>query len=196
MDILQILLTDSFWAASLRIATPLIFGVLGALICEKSGVLNLGIEGIFAAGAMAGWMAVWLGAGLWGGLLAAALTDISGASKVFDRGFVTYSYESKPSMLGIRPETIEAHGAVSAEVVAQMAAGPLAHSDADIAVAITGIAGPVEGSSKPEGRVWFAISTVAGVKTTVREFGAIGRAKVRQASVEQALALLLGAIKR
>ncbi|MBL4766942.1 MAG: ABC transporter permease [Rhodobacteraceae bacterium] len=73
MDILQILLSDSFWAASLRIATPLIFGVLGALICEKSGVLNLGIEGIFAAGAMAGWMAVWLGAGLWGGLLAAAM---------------------------------------------------------------------------------------------------------------------------
>ena len=73
MDILQILLTDSFWAAALRIATPLIFGVLGALICEKSGVLNLGIEGIFAAGAMAGWMAVWLGAGLWGGLLVAVI---------------------------------------------------------------------------------------------------------------------------
>ncbi len=72
MDILNILLSDSFWAASLRIATPLIFGVLGALICEKSGVLNLGIEGIFVAGAMAGWMAVWLGAGLWGGLLVAA----------------------------------------------------------------------------------------------------------------------------
>jgi len=73
MDILQILITDSFWAAALRIATPLIFGVLGALICEKSGVLNLGIEGIFVAGAMAGWMAVWLGAGLWGGLVVAAL---------------------------------------------------------------------------------------------------------------------------
>jgi len=73
MEILQILLSDSFWAASLRIATPLIFGVLGALVCEKSGVLNLGIEGIFAAGAMAGWMAVWLGAGLWGGVLVAAL---------------------------------------------------------------------------------------------------------------------------
>ena len=73
MDILQILLTDSFWAAALRIATPLIFGVLGALICEKSGVLNLGIEGIFAAGAMTGWMAVWLGAGLWGGLLVAVI---------------------------------------------------------------------------------------------------------------------------
>ncbi|MDK3075593.1 ABC transporter permease [Sedimentitalea sp. JM2-8] len=73
MDLLQILVSDSFWAASLRIATPLIFGVLGALLCEKSGVLNLGIEGIFAAGAMAGWMAVWLGAGLWGGVLVAAL---------------------------------------------------------------------------------------------------------------------------
>ncbi len=74
MDILQILISDSFWAASLRIATPLIFGVLGALLCEKSGVLNLGIEGIFVAGAMAGWMAVWLGLGLWGGVLVAALT--------------------------------------------------------------------------------------------------------------------------
>ena len=73
MDILQILLSESFWAASLRIATPLIFGVLGALICEKSGVLNLGIEGIFVVGAMSGWMAVWLGAGLWGGVLVAAL---------------------------------------------------------------------------------------------------------------------------
>jgi simple sugar transport system permease protein len=73
MDILQILLSESFWAASLRIATPLIFGVLGALLCEKSGVLNLGIEGIFVAGAMAGWIAVWAGAGLWGGLLVAAL---------------------------------------------------------------------------------------------------------------------------
>ncbi|WP_240931658.1 ABC transporter permease [Parasedimentitalea denitrificans] len=73
MDILQILLSESFWAASIRIATPLIFGVMGALLCEKSGVLNLGIEGIFAAGAMCGWMAVWLGAGLWGGVLIAAL---------------------------------------------------------------------------------------------------------------------------
>ena len=72
MDILNILLSESFWAASLRIATPLIFGVLGALICERSGVLNLGIEGIFVVGAMCGWMAVWLGAGLWGGVIVAA----------------------------------------------------------------------------------------------------------------------------
>ena len=74
MDILNILMSESFWAASLRIASPLIFGVLGALLCERVGVLNLGIEGIFVAGAMVGWMAVWLGAGLWGGVFFAALT--------------------------------------------------------------------------------------------------------------------------
>lgn len=74
IETLEILLSPNFWAAALRIATPLIFGVLGALLCERSGVLNLGIEGIFTAGAMAGWMAVWLGAGLWGGVLVAALT--------------------------------------------------------------------------------------------------------------------------
>lgn len=74
MDFLNIFLSDSFWAASLRIATPLIFGVLGALLCERSGVLNLGIEGIFVVGAMTGWMAVWLGAGLWGGIIVAALS--------------------------------------------------------------------------------------------------------------------------
>lgn len=74
MDLLNILLSESFWVASLRIATPLIFGVLGALICERAGVLNLGIEGIFVVGAMTGWMAVWLGAGLWGGVLVAALS--------------------------------------------------------------------------------------------------------------------------
>ena len=73
IDILNILLSESFWAASLRIASPLIFGVLGALLCERAGVLNLGIEGIFVAGAMAGWMAVWLGAGLLGGVFFAIL---------------------------------------------------------------------------------------------------------------------------
>lgn len=73
MEILEILVTANFWAAAVRIASPLIFGVLGALICERAGVLNLGIEGIFTAGAMAGWMAVWLGAGRRGGVLVAAL---------------------------------------------------------------------------------------------------------------------------
>ena len=73
MEVVEILASANFWAAALRIATPLIFGVLGALICERAGVLNLGIEGIFVAGAMAGWIAVWLGAGLWGGVLVAGL---------------------------------------------------------------------------------------------------------------------------
>ena len=73
IDILQIFVSESFWAASLRIASPLIFGVLGALVCERAGVLNLGIEGIFVVGAMTGWMAVWLGAPLPVGVLAAAL---------------------------------------------------------------------------------------------------------------------------
>ena len=72
-EIVEILVSANFWAASLRIATPLVFGVLGALVCERAGVLNLGIEGIFTAGAMAGWLAVWLGAGLWGGVAVAAL---------------------------------------------------------------------------------------------------------------------------
>jgi nicotinamide-nucleotide amidase len=131
-----------------------------------------------------------------GGMLAAALTDISGASAVFDRGFITYSYASKPEMLGISPKTLAAHGAVSEEAVAKMATGALAQSDADIAVAITGIAGPLVDSTKPEGLVWFAIATASGVKTTTQEFGAIGRANVRQASVAKALNLLLSTIKR
>lgn len=74
MEAIEILLQPSFWAAAIRIATPLIFGVLGALLCERAGVLNLGIEGIFVAGAMAGWLAVYLGLPLWGGVAVAALT--------------------------------------------------------------------------------------------------------------------------
>jgi ABC-type uncharacterized transport system permease subunit len=74
MEAVEILLQPSFWAAAIRIATPLIFGVLGALLCERAGVLNLGIEGIFVAGAMAGWLSVYLGLPLWGGVAVAALT--------------------------------------------------------------------------------------------------------------------------
>ena len=71
-DALEIFLTASFWAAALRIATPLIFGTLGELICERAGILNLGIEGIMTAGAMVGWTAVYMGADLWTGVLLAA----------------------------------------------------------------------------------------------------------------------------
>ena len=75
-EAIDILTSASLWAAVLRIATPLIFGVLGALICERAGVLNLGIEGIMTAGAMAGWLAVFWGADLWTGLLVAMLTGM------------------------------------------------------------------------------------------------------------------------
>ena len=74
---LDILASASLWAAVLRIATPLIFGVLGALICERAGVLNLGIEGIMTMGAMSGWLTVYWGGSLWFGLLAAALTGMA-----------------------------------------------------------------------------------------------------------------------
>src|SRR5690606_8856100 len=85
MDVVfDIIGSANFWAAAIRIATPLIFGVLGALLCERAGVLNLGIEGIFVAGAMAGWLAVYLGAGLWGGVLVAALAGaVFGALHAF-----------------------------------------------------------------------------------------------------------------
>ena len=99
MDILfDILGSANFWAAAIRIATPLIFGVLGALICERAGVLNLGIEGIFVAGAMAGWLAVYLGAGLWGGVLVAAL---AGATFGLLHAFLTVTLGLSQHVSGI-----------------------------------------------------------------------------------------------
>ncbi|CUW40374.1 putative CinA (Competence-damage inducible protein) [Magnetospirillum sp. XM-1] len=94
-----------------------------------------------------------------GGLVAAALTAISGSSRVVDRGFVTYSNEAKAEMLGVPPDLIETHGAVSREVAVAMAEGALAHSRAHAAVAVTGIAGPGGGSAdKPVGLVHFALA--------------------------------------
>lgn len=92
-----------------------------------------------------------------GGGVATAITDIAGSSAWFDRAFVTYSNEAKQEMLGVAAQTLDSHGAVSEAVVREMAAGALAHSRADISVAISGIAGPGGGSeSKPVGTVWFA----------------------------------------
>ena len=90
-----------------------------------------------------------------GGLVAAALTEVPGSSDVVDRGFVTYSNAAKREMLGVRSDTLDAHGAVSEEVAREMAEGALAHSQADLAVATTGIAGPGGSEFKPEGRVCF-----------------------------------------
>lgn len=92
-----------------------------------------------------------------GGLIAASCTELAGSSAWFERGFVTYSNEAKTELLGVPAELIERHGAVSEEVARAMAAGALAHSRADIAVAVTGIAGPTGGSdAKPVGTVWLA----------------------------------------
>lgn len=129
-----------------------------------------------------------------GGMIAAALTDIAGSSDVFERGFVTYSNAAKTEMLGVAPETLAAHGAVSEPVAAEMAAGALAHSAADLAVSVTGIAGPGGSEFKPEGRVCFGIATAQGVRTETIEFGVRGRAGVRQAARDHALALLAQAL--
>ncbi|MFT3973487.1 MAG: CinA family protein [Amaricoccus sp.] len=129
-----------------------------------------------------------------GGLVAAAITDIPGSSDVFDRGFVTYSYPAKVAMLGVPQAMLAAHGAVSEPVARAMAEGALAASDADIAVAITGVAGPGASDSKPEGLVWFAVATRNATRAERRDFGALGRAAVRARSVETALDLATLAI--
>ncbi|MFN3577980.1 MAG: CinA family protein [Tabrizicola sp.] len=131
-----------------------------------------------------------------GGMVAVALTDIPGSSDVFERGFVTYSNAAKVDLLGVRPETLAAHGAVSEEVAREMAEGALARSAAELAVSITGIAGPGGSEFKPEGRVCFGIAQ-RGRETRAEtvEFGAPGRAKVRAAATRHALELLAGALQ-
>jgi nicotinamide-nucleotide amidase len=129
-----------------------------------------------------------------GGMVAVALTDIPGSSDVFDRGFVTYSNAAKTDMLGVSPATLAAHGAVSEPVAAEMASGALAHSTATLAVSITGIAGPGGSEFKPEGRVCFGLATPTRTLTETVEFGALGRAAVRSAARDHALALLAHAL--
>jgi nicotinamide-nucleotide amidase len=131
-----------------------------------------------------------------GGLIAGAITTPAGASAIFDRGFVTYTNDAKQDLLGVRAETLRAHGAVSEEVAAEMAQGALARSRADIAVSVTGIAGPGGSEHKPEGRVCFGLATRDGVSTQTVEFGARGRDAVRSGTVDHALALLLQAVGR
>ena len=126
-----------------------------------------------------------------GGLVAAALTAIPGSSEVFERGFLTYSNEAKVEMLGVRRTTIAEFGAVSEEVAREMASGAVSRSGADLAVAVTGIAGPGGSESKPEGRVCFAVACGGRVTSIQSDFGALGRSRVRQSSVMQALELVL-----
>ncbi len=126
-----------------------------------------------------------------GGLIAGLLTEIAGSSDVFERGFVTYSNEAKEELLGVGHELLAQHGAVSAEVARAMVLGALKHAHADLAVAVTGVAGPTGGTEeKPVGLVHLA--AVCGERIIAREcrFGEIGRREVRIASVEVALELL------
>lgn len=127
-----------------------------------------------------------------GGLVAAAISDIPGSSWVLDCGFVTYSNEAKQQMLGVTPSTIDVYGAVSTECAAEMAKGALAHAQVDLAVSITGIAGPTGAvPGKPIGLVYFCAASRSGrVIAHDRKFGDIGRPRVRHASVMQALAML------
>jgi nicotinamide-nucleotide amidase len=130
-----------------------------------------------------------------GGMVAAALTDIAGSSAVVERGFVTYSNTAKQQMLSVRADTLKAHGAVSEEVAREMAEGALDHSEADVAVSITGIAGPGGSEHKPEGRVCFGLARVGRVtQVETVEFGALGRAEVRAQARDHALDLLLQGI--
>lgn len=126
-----------------------------------------------------------------GGMVMVALTEIAGSSAVAERGFVTYTNAAKMQMLGVKPTTLDAHGAVSEEVAAQMAKGALSNSEAQLSVSITGIAGPGGSEHKPEGRVCFGTSDSQSTQTETVEFGPLGRENVRIAARDHALQMLL-----
>lgn len=128
-----------------------------------------------------------------GGMVSAAITDVAGSSAILDRGFVTYTNAAKTQMLGVSPDTLAAHGAVSEQVAREMAEGARRNSAAQIAVSITGIAGPGGSEFKPEGRVCFGITLQTETLTETIEFGAIGRKNVRQSARDHALRLLISA---
>lgn len=126
-----------------------------------------------------------------GGWIAKVLTDRAGSSAWFDRGFVTYSNASKQDMLGVLPETLESHGAVSRETVLEMAGGALANSAAQLSVAVSGIAGPGGATpGKPVGTVWLAWGAPEGVEAVCEHFSG-ERDHVRIQTVERALRGLL-----
>jgi nicotinamide-nucleotide amidase len=126
-----------------------------------------------------------------GGLVAGLLTEIPGSSDVVERGFVTYSNQAKEELLGVDPAILEKHGAVSAQTARAMAAGALKHARADLAVAVTGIAGPGGGSAeKPVGLVHIAAGRGDRVIHRECRFGDIGRGEVRLQSVRVAFEML------
>lgn len=125
-----------------------------------------------------------------GGMISMAITDVPGSSAIFDRGFVTYTNAAKAQILGVKVATLDTQGAVSEQVAAEMARGALAASNAQIAVAVTGIAGPGGSDHKPEGRVCFGLATANNCATQTVDFGALGRNAVRRKATQTALRLL------
>ena len=126
-----------------------------------------------------------------GGMISAACTDLAGSSNWFERGFVTYSNAAKTELLGVDAALIAAHGAVSEEVARAMAAGAIARSRAQVAVAVTGVAGPTGGSrAKPVGTVWFGFMLDGRLSSEVQHFAG-DRAAVRLATVQHALQRLV-----
>lgn len=127
-----------------------------------------------------------------GGMIAAACTDLAGSSQWFERGFVTYSNAAKVEMLGVPAALIEQEGAVSEAVARAMANGALAHSQAHVSLAVTGVAGPTGGSeAKPVGTVWFAWCVNGETHSEMQHFAG-DRAAIRAATVRYALQRLLG----
>lgn len=131
-----------------------------------------------------------------GGMVAAALTDISGASAVLDRGFVTYSNAAKTDLLGVAEDTLMAHGAVSGETAAEMATGALRAAPlCQIAVAITGIAGPGGGTAeKPVGLVWFGLAVRGATVSKLKCQFDGNRQEIREQAAQSAMTLLLKGI--
>lgn len=131
-----------------------------------------------------------------GGMIAAALTDIAGSSDIFERGFVTYSNDAKQELIAVPRAILDAHGAVSAETAEAMASGALARSHADVALSVTGIAGPGGGSAqKPVGLVYFGLARKDAPTCVVRETFAGDRAAIRRAAVDRAFDLLADALR-
>lgn len=127
-----------------------------------------------------------------GGLIAGCLTEIAGSSDVVERGFVTYSNQAKNTMLDVPLALIESHGAVSEAVARAMAEGAIAHSEADLAVAVTGVAGPGGGTpEKPVGLVHLACARRGGATLhRAQNYGDLGRGGIREATIRTALEML------
>ena len=126
-----------------------------------------------------------------GGMLSSAITEIPGSSAIFECGFVTYSNISKMKLLSVNENTLQQYGAVSEEVAGEMAIGALNNSKASLAISITGIAGPGSSTTKPEGMVCFSIAIKNEIKLTeTKNWGPIGRDRVRQSATLHGLRLL------